>query len=193
MQLRRPAEGQGQPSPAGLEPGPLERSEAERGAADDHQRELLQREARGAGESARAEGIAELAPPRELDPQWLQYLMQSGNRRHTLTIAGQIGAAAEVVQLPFPEEVRAGMLYVMRAIRVQAPAGALLQLYENNVGPTGFREVITAAQEASLQVPGEQVWRGPCRIIAVISKTTAAGLAVVRLEGDLVKREPVIT
>jgi hypothetical protein len=185
--LRRPAESSGQPSPAGIEPGPFERAEAERAAADDGLRERMGEEAH----EGRAEGIAGAPPLEWHQPAELkQYRLMSGQYRHTITAAGNvpIGGAN---QLPFPEEIRAGMIFVIRAIRALAPAGAKLQLYQDNVTPTNFREVVTNVQEYSGEVPGELVIRGASRLIAMITGTSAEGLAVIRLEGDLVQREPV--
>jgi hypothetical protein len=184
--LRRPPVSQGQPAPAGLEPGPQEWGEAERAAADDRLREAMQQQAE------RAQGIAELAPPGLLeDPTLRLYRLQSGQYRHAVTAAGNVPIGGEN-QLAFPEEVHAGEIFIIRGIRALAPAGARLLLYQDAVTPTNFREVITSVQQFSGEPPGTLVIRGPSRLIAVITNTTAEGLAMVRLEGDLVKREPVV-
>jgi hypothetical protein len=187
--LRRPAESQGQPAPAGIEPGPLETAEAERARADDQLRADLASEAR----QGRAEGVAEL-PPTGLGevPSLRMYRLLSGQYRMAISVAGQMPIGGEN-RLVFPDEVSPGMIYIVRAIRVQAPAGARLQLYENNIAPDNFREVVANVQEYSGEPPGLLVLRGPCQLLAVITQTTAVGLAMVRVEGDLVKREPVDT
>lgn len=190
MQLRRPPRSSGQPAPAGIEPGPLEVAEHEQALAEDDRAEILAGEARGGG---RAEGIAEQPPAGLLeDPTLRLYRLMSGQYRHTITGTANVPiGGTNLVQ--FSEEVRAGMLYIIRAIRVQAPAGARLQLYQESVTPTNFREVVANVQEFSGEPPGTLVVRGPSRIIAVITNTTAEGLCAIRLEGDLVKREPVNT
>jgi hypothetical protein len=190
LRLRRPAESSGQPAPAGIEPGPLEVAERDNALPLDARAEILADEAHAGG---RAQGLAEQPPPGLLeDPSLRLYRLLSGQYRHTITGSANvpIGGTNEV---PLSEEVRAGMIFIIRAIRVQAPAGAKLQLFQDQVTPTNFREVITNVQEWSGEPPGTLVIRGQSRLRAIITGTTAEGLAVVRLEGDLVKREPVTT
>lgn len=185
-QLRRPARSSGQPAPAGIEPSAREVAEHDRALADDELRDDLASEAR----RGRAEGVAEL-PPTGLGevPSLRLYRLLSGQHRATFSAAANVPVGG-TNRLQFPDEISAGMLYIVRAIRVQAPAGARLQLYENNIAPDNFREVIANVQEYSGEPPGTLVLRGPTTIVAVITQTTAEGLALVRLEGDLIKREP---
>jgi hypothetical protein len=187
--LRRPAESSGQPAAAGREPGPLEVAEARRGETDDELRRAL------AGEAvrARAEGIAELGPQGLLeDPTLRLYRLLSGQYRHTITVAGNIPAGGRNV-LRFPEEIRAGHIFIIRAIRCLGPPTSKLLIYADQDSPTNFREVLASAQENSAEPPGTQVIRGPSSLLAIFVNSTAEGLGMVRLEGDLVKREPVDT
>jgi hypothetical protein len=182
--MRRAAESQGQPQPAGIEPGPLEVEQENRALRDDTVRASMADQAlRG-----RAEGAPELPPPTPAVPDLRTYRLLSGQFHQTLIAAAPVGAGETV--FAFPEEISRGYLLVVRAIRVTAPPKSVLALFLNNVSPTSLIEVVNPAVLASVPSWG-QVIAGPARILARITEAEAVGTAVVRLEGDLVPKEPV--
>lgn len=185
--FRRPASSQGQPAPAGIEPGPLETAEAARGVADDELRQSMAEQA----VYGRAEGHAERGPAPLSEPSLRLYQLLSGQFHHELVAAAPCGIGR--TEFAFPEEIGREAIYIVRGLRVLGPAGAKLALYLNNVTPASFIEVVTNVQEYSGEPPGTQVIQGPARIIAVITEATAAGLCMVKLAGDLVTQEPIVT
>jgi hypothetical protein len=194
--LPRPAPGspevsEGEPAAAGIEPGPLETAEDRRGQRDDVIRSVMAMLAR----DARAEGIPEeeLAgyglPEKEREDGSLKlFRLLAGHYRYSISnaVALKNEAGAQLVDLP---HINAGYIFVARGVRVLAPKGCKLQIYENHNVPIDFREVITNVQEFSGEVPGQCLFRGPCKPQAVVLGCEEAGQIMLRLEGDLVPEE----
>jgi hypothetical protein len=189
---RHVRQGESQPEPAGIEPGPSEVNEDLRGQRDDVIRGLMAILAElgsdGLYDGITAEQLTGLGDPSK-HWHWTQklYYMLSGQQRQVLTGGWQVGAGESLNY--FPEEIRAGQLFIVRAIRTLAPASTKVALYLNNTAPTSFVEVITAAQEFSGLAPGELVIVGPAQILVKASGAASAGSLIVKLEGDLVDRQ----
>ena len=185
--------GEGQPDAALIEPGPLETAEQRRGNFDDLVRTTMAQLA----QVGRMEGIPEeqlesygIEPPEGFDAQLKLFRLLAGHYRHQL-IGTMMCENSSTAQQEFGlvEHIRAGYIFIARGLRVTAPPGSKLKLYENSNTPNQFREVVTSVQEFSGEIPGTGVFRGPTRVLAVITGVTEAGQAVVRLEGDLVPEE----
>lgn len=183
---RREAVSAGQPQAASIEPGPLEVAEEERAQRDDAIRESM---AEQAAEGGRAIGDPELAPGPLSDAARKHYRLVSGQYNFIMVGASKLLLGEN--SFAFPEEIPAGRIFIVRAIRAIAPKGTGLQLFLNNLTPTSLIEVITNIQLASIQTTGPIRIVGPARVLAKTTGTEAEGPCTLRLEGDNVDREPV--
>jgi hypothetical protein len=189
-QRRRPTpEGEGQPEPASIEPGPLEVAEQRRGERDDVVRESM---AAQAAEGGRNEGYVTGFGERELsaigDSCLKLYRFLSGQYNFEESMSGVVKSEAAEQKVDV-SEAYAGKIFVIRRFSVKAPKGCKLRLYKGQIGPGGFVEVFTAAQEGAGEVPGTIRLRGKEHLIATVLGAEEAGTVVINLEGDLVNEE----
>lgn len=189
-QRREPVrEGEGQPEPASLEPGPLEVAEQRRGERDDAVRESM---AAQAAEGGRAEGYVTGQGERELsaigDSCLKLYRFLSGQYNYEETMSGKVESKVAEQKVD-QTEAYAGKIFVVRRFAVMAPKGCKLRLYKGQIGPGGFVEVFTAAQEGAGEIPGTIRLRGKEHLIATVVGAEEAGTVVINLEGDLLNEE----
>jgi hypothetical protein len=189
-QRRQPVNvSEGQPEAARIEPGPLEVAEQRRGERDDTIRVSM---AEQAAEGGRAEGYVTGAGERELsaigDSCLKLYRFLSGQYNYEETMSGKVEAKAAEQKVD-QVEAYAGKIFVIRRFSVLAPKGCKLRLYKGQIGPGGFVEVFTAAQEGAGEIPGQIRLRGKEHLIATVLECGEAGTVVINLEGDLVNEE----
>jgi len=187
---RRPTVSEGQPQAAGVEPGPFEVAEQERGERDDVIRDSMAQQA----VMGRMEGYVTGVGERELsaigDSCLKLYRLLSGQYNYEHTIAGNVkNETAE--QMVAKARARAGKLFIIRRIAVLAPEGCKLRLYKNGQTPANFVEVATAVQEFSGEPPGTLRLREKEELLATVLGCKAEGQVVIHLEGDLVDQENV--
>lgn len=189
-QRRRPVtETEGQPEPASVEPSPLEVAEQRRGERDDAVRDSMAEQAATGG---RNDGYVTGQGERELsrigDSSLKLYRFLSGQYNYEETMSGKVEAKAAEQKVDVTEAY-AGKIFVIRRFAVLAPKGCKLRLYKGQIGPGGFVEVFTAAQEGAGEVPGMIRLRGKEHLIATVLGAEEAGTVVINLEGDLVNEE----
>jgi len=134
-------------------------------------------------EIAAVSGLGEL-----LEYARAQYYLQAGYNHFSFRASGLLKAENAAQIVPFSQEVDHGQIFIARAIRVQAPEGAKLQIYKDAVVPFGFCEVITNVQEFSGAVPGTIVFAGRSLMLAVFTEVKKEGPATAILEGDLINK-----
>lgn len=183
---RREAVSAGQPQAAGVEPGPLEVAEEERAQRDDAIRESM---AEQAAEGGRALGAAELPPGPLSDAARKHYRLVSGQYNFIMVGASKLVPGENT--FAFPEEVAAGRIFIVRAVRAIAPKGTSLQIFLNNLAPTSLIEVNPNIALASFATAGPIRIVGPAVIVAKTLGTEAEGPCVLRLEGDNVEAESI--
>lgn len=79
-----------------------------------------------------------------------------------------------------------GQTFIVDRLTAFAPEGTQLEIYENNVQASNFREVVTNVQRYANSVPGTLNFEGPNRLIAVLSLVKAEGPFAITLSGFLV-------
>lgn len=182
------ASSEGQPEPAGIEPGPLEVAEQRRGERDDVIRQSMAEQAvQGRSEGLMASQLEGQETIQAGDAQVKLWRLLSG-QYHYSNVSVETITSALATEMP-GMGAKQGMRFIVRRIAVLAPKGSKLRLYLNTVTPGQFIEVITNVQEFSGEAPGNLWIGGQKRVIPVIVGAEETGQAMVRFEGDLVPYE----
>lgn len=111
---------------------------------------------------------------RELDAQ---------RKYYELPVGGTATVGESQWKLP---HVAHGQTFLVDRLTAFAPEGAQLEIYENNVSPSTFREVVTNVQRYANNVPGTLNFEGPTKLIAVLTNVKAEGAWAMTLSGFLV-------
>lgn len=109
--------------------------------------------------------------------------MQFGLFHYELLFGGEATGAEK--QLQATEPIPPGYVFIPQHIAAKAPEGAQLELFENNVTPSNFIEVITNVQTFANMIGG-LILEGPTNVIAVLTKMKATGAISISISGLLV-------
>lgn len=98
-----------------------------------------------------------------------------------------VGGQATVGESQFKlHHIPAGQTFLIDRLTAFAPEGAQLEIYENTISPSTFREVVTNVQRYANDVPGSLNIEGPSKLIAVLTKVAIEGPFAMTLSGLLV-------